>query len=269
MSDKVIITKETIKRLVSDVRQIMKHPLHDNGIYYEHDQKDILSGRALIIGPKDTPYQYGYYLFVFKFPHDYPHKPPKVKFVTFDGNTRFNPNLYVSGKVCVSILNTWQGDQWSGCQTISTILLTLCSLLNEKPLLNEPGITEQHHDFNNYNNIIHYRNYDTAIYEMLKNNLKDDSPLKYFMVFKEIMMENFIKNAPAILEDISKQSAKKINNSFLSTSIYSMKATLSYAHLYKKIKNLYDNETGKKVKTEKQTKSEKKVKSEKKSFVKA
>ena len=65
---KVHISKETIKRLVTDVRQIMKHPLHDNGIYYQHDQEDMLKGRAVIIGPKDTPYQYGYYLFYFKFP---------------------------------------------------------------------------------------------------------------------------------------------------------------------------------------------------------
>ena len=55
---KVHISKETIKRLVTDVRQIMKHPLHDNGIYYQHDQEDMLKGRAVIIGPKDTPYQY-------------------------------------------------------------------------------------------------------------------------------------------------------------------------------------------------------------------
>jgi ubiquitin-protein ligase len=59
--------------------------------------------------------------------------------MTNDGSTRYNPNLYKCGKVCVSILNTWSGDKWSACQTINSILLTLCSLLNNMPFLNEPG----------------------------------------------------------------------------------------------------------------------------------
>ena len=84
----------------------------------------MLVGYALIIGPKDTPYAYGNFLFKFLFPYDYPHTPPKVTYHTNDGYTRFNPNLYKSGKVCISLLNTWKGEQWTGCQTIKSILLT-------------------------------------------------------------------------------------------------------------------------------------------------
>ena len=68
------------------------------------------------------------------FPTDYPHTPPTVTYYTNDGYTRFNPNLYKNGKVCISILNTWKGEQWTGCQTIRTILLSLCTLLNNNPL---------------------------------------------------------------------------------------------------------------------------------------
>ena len=57
------ISKETINRLVKDIKQIRENPLHDNGIYYYHDDNNILKGYALIIGPKNTPYNYGYYLF--------------------------------------------------------------------------------------------------------------------------------------------------------------------------------------------------------------
>jgi len=261
---KVHISKETIKRLVTDVRQIMKHPLHDNGIYYQHDQEDMLKGRAVIIGPKDTPYQYGYYLFYFRFPSDYPHAPPKVKFLTFDGNTRFNPNLYVSGKVCVSILNTWQGDQWSGCQSISSILLTLCSLLNEKPLLNEPGITETHKDFDNYNKIVQYRNYDTAIVEMITNHLHIDKPLKSFMSFKPIIMETFLKNAPSILKDIHDQRIQHGNETKLSTSLYNMFAKLSYDDLHSKMEALYKKCLNEQEKQQRKKTSETKKKQTKK-----
>ena len=63
-----------------------------------------------MIGPDNTPYSYGFYLFNIFIPEEYPFKPPTVKIYTQNENkTRFNPNLYVNGKVCLSILNTWTG----------------------------------------------------------------------------------------------------------------------------------------------------------------
>ena len=98
----------------------------------------------MIIGPKDTPYENGYYLFHFKYPKNYPYSPPKVTYHTNNGVTRFNPNLYRNGKVCISILNTWKGEQWTSCQNIRSVLLTLVTLLNENPLTNEPGYSPGH-----------------------------------------------------------------------------------------------------------------------------
>ena len=104
------ISKETIKRLIRDVKDIIKNPLTDNGIYYKHDDTDMLKGYAMIVGPEDTPYFGGFYFFKFKYPDNYPHSPPKVFFCTNGDGIRFNPNLYTNGKVCVSLLNTWSGD---------------------------------------------------------------------------------------------------------------------------------------------------------------
>ena len=59
----------------------------------------------MIVGPSESLYRYGYYLFNFEFPREYPYAPPKVYYLTNDGSTRFNPNLYRNGKVCISILN--------------------------------------------------------------------------------------------------------------------------------------------------------------------
>ena len=116
-----ILSKETVQRLLKDVRNIIKNPLTDQGIYYIHDDEDILKGYALIIGPEETPYFGGFYFFEFSYPFDYPFSPPDVKYCTNDGSTRFNPNLYTNGKVCVSILNTWMGEKWSSCQTINSV----------------------------------------------------------------------------------------------------------------------------------------------------
>ena len=161
------ISKEAMRRIISDIKDLRNNPLMAHGIYYEHDEADMLKGRALIIGPADTPYADGFYLFKFQFPSNYPHSPPKVEFCTGDGFTRFNPNLYRTGKVCLSILNTWKGEPWSGCQTISSVLLALCTVLNDEPLLNEPGITKTHRDFDGYNEIIKYKNIEVAIFGML------------------------------------------------------------------------------------------------------
>ena len=122
--------KTALKRIAADVSDIIKNPLEDNGVYYKHDEDTIVDGYALIIGPSETPYSGGIYLFHFIFPNEYPHLPPKVIFCTGDGETRFNPNFYKNGKVCLSVLNTWKGEQWSACQTIRSILLTLVTTFN-------------------------------------------------------------------------------------------------------------------------------------------
>ena len=65
------ISKESINRLLKDVKQIIKNPLTENGIYYIHDDTDLLKGYALIIGPEDTPYYGGNYFFELNYPFDY------------------------------------------------------------------------------------------------------------------------------------------------------------------------------------------------------
>jgi ubiquitin-conjugating enzyme E2 Z len=197
----ITLTKETVMRLVKDVKELIKTPLTSHGIYYEHNESDMLKGKAMIIGPKNTPYEGGFYLFEFKFPTNYPHSPPKVKFCTGDGKTRFNPNLYKSGKVCLSVLNTWTGEQWTGCQTISSILLALCTVLNETPLLNEPGIKKNHKDFDNYNKILEYKNIEVAIYNMIKS----PATIEHFPMFMDSMKQSFLANYDIIIQRMQAQ----------------------------------------------------------------
>ena len=107
-SKKVTMSKINKRRLQKDIVDIIKEPLTDNGIYYAHDEENMLKGYAIIFGPDDCIYRYGGYCFEFKFPYDYPFSPPKLKYITNDNVTRFHPNLYRNGKVCISILNTWK-----------------------------------------------------------------------------------------------------------------------------------------------------------------
>jgi len=232
-----VISKETINRLLKDVKQLIKNPLSENGIYYIHDDTDMLKGYAMIIGPSDTPYFGGYYFFELIYPIDYPHSPPKVKFCTNGNRIRFNPNLYICGKVCISLLNTWRGDQWTSCQTISSVLLTLCTLLCNDPLLNEPGVNINHHDIVPYNEIIEFANLDIAICDII--NKKEVVYMPFFENFYDVIKETFVKNYDKLIEIIEKKNNTYNNESKLvKTGFYSMIVDINYHYLLLKIKTL-------------------------------
>jgi ubiquitin-conjugating enzyme E2 Z len=229
------ITKDTISRLLKDVKHIMKNPLTENGIYYIHDDADIMKGYALIIGPSDTPYFGGNYFFEFNYPADYPHSPPKVTYCTNGNNIRFNPNLYVCGKVCVSLLNTWRGDQWTSCQSISTVLLTLCSLLSKDPLLNEPGVDKKHNDMNKYNEIIEYSNINIAVCDIVRK--KSGIFLPFFDNFYPFIKENFLKNYDKLLEFAEKKNTDfQLQSKEFRTDFYTMRVTVDYNIIIEKLK---------------------------------
>jgi ubiquitin-conjugating enzyme E2 O len=98
--------------------------------------------RAMVVGPPDTPYSHVPFFFDFALPSSYPREPPLAHFhAHYVGNERLNPNLYVDGKVCLSLLGTWSGPSWDPQR--STLLQVLVSLqglvLVEEPYFNEPG----------------------------------------------------------------------------------------------------------------------------------
>lgn len=230
----VYISKHTITRLLKDVKYILQNPLTDNGIYYIHDETDMMKGYALIIGPTDTPYFGGNYLFELNYPTDYPFSPPKVTYFTNGDDIRFNPNLYKCGKVCISLLNTWTGEQWTSCQTISTVLLTLCTILCKQPLLNEPGITHIHIDNKNYTNIIEYSNILIAICGIVQKDTKYYN--NKFNIFYPVIRENFIKNYEAIFNFvINKYNTDFKQIQYLRTNLYSMNVEINYKLIIDKL----------------------------------
>ena len=225
-----VVPDYAVKRLISDIREIKKNNLSKEGIYYEHDDSNIMRGYALIIGPKDTPYEYGNFLFIFDFPEDYPHTPPSVKFCTNDGIVRFHPNLYRNGKVCLSILNTWKGEQWTGCQTIRSVLLTIASILENNALLNEPGINENHKDVINYDLIIRYKTIETAIFKLINKNIYT---IENFEVFDNIMENNFKENFENIIN-----SLKKVNcDHHITTNVYGLSIKINKIKLMNNLLN--------------------------------
>ena len=44
------ISSVCVKRIMKDIYDIRENPLTDHGIFYEHDEEDILKGKFLLIG---------------------------------------------------------------------------------------------------------------------------------------------------------------------------------------------------------------------------
>ncbi len=225
----------SVKRILKDINDLEKNNLNSHGIFHYTYNDDIYNLKILMIGPSDTPYEFGFYFFNITMPQNYPFAPPKVTYCTQNGKTRFNPNLYVNGKVCLSIINTWSGPKWTSCNTISTVLLSIQALVFvENPLHNEPGFEKELGLKNdNYNTLLLYENFKTAIYKMILN------PPPTFEDFNSITIKYFIDNYNKIINKIDNNMNKQ--NKSYSLSIYSMNDKLNYKEVKNMIETLYNN----------------------------
>ncbi|KUI54056.1 Ubiquitin-conjugating enzyme E2 Z [Cytospora mali] len=135
---------QSIIRITKELSDIQKNS--DLSLAVACRDVDVRNVKALIIGPHETPYEFGFFEFTFKFNKDYPRKSPSVNAVTTNGGRcRFNPNIYAQGRVCLSILGTWRGErgeEWSSAQGLESILLSIQSLMSSNPYENEPGFED-------------------------------------------------------------------------------------------------------------------------------
>lgn len=161
------------RRLFKEFEQVSSSSMKEMGIYWWYDQTNITKGKALILGSPETPYEASFFVYEFEFSNDYPFNPPKVKLLTSDGKTRFHPNLYVDGKVCLSILGTYSGPSWQSTMSLSMVLISLKALLDANPLAHEPGYasyTLAHPVANQYAKFVKYKMIEYTIQELQRRN---------------------------------------------------------------------------------------------------
>mmetsp|Transcript_19513 Transcript_19513/g.39525 ORF Transcript_19513/g.39525 Transcript_19513/m.39525 type:complete len:309 (+) Transcript_19513:902-1828(+) len=189
--------------------------------------------RVLITGPDETPYANGCFLFDVNLPASYPQVPPKVQYLTTGGGRiRFNPNLYNCGKVCLSLLGTWQGPGWvSGESTLLQVLISIQSLiLVPDPYFNEPGWERERGtprgkvNSDNYNAAIRRYTLDAAIESHLSNILTQTSP---YPEFESVMVKHFLEKRSLIEREIGKWAAKDTSLSPRVSRVRSLLAQLA------------------------------------------
>jgi len=117
----------TIRRLKKELEELELNPPANCSAGIIGD--DIYNWQATILGPEGSPYVGGIFYLRIEFPYDYPFKPPKILFTT----RIYHCNINSVGNICLDILK----EQWSPALTISKVLLSICSIMDD-PNPNDP-----------------------------------------------------------------------------------------------------------------------------------
>jgi ubiquitin-protein ligase len=220
-----------IRRITLDVKKVME--VTDGGLFWIHDDDRVNHGWAVVCAYDDTPYYGGAFCFEVTFPDNYPFEPPMFNYLTNDGRTRFNPNLYKNGKVCLSLLNTWQGEPWSGVQSLLSVLQCIqTAVINQDPLVNEPGHTActnaKHPEVEIYNRMVFHATLETAILGQLSE------PPAYLVPVYDAVKAWALKAVPTLIAK-ARKLADTYDGRIESVNFYSMTVKYRFAELADKL----------------------------------
>eukprot|EP00930_Biecheleria_cincta_P058676 TRINITY_DN44480_c0_g1_i1.p1 TRINITY_DN44480_c0_g1~~TRINITY_DN44480_c0_g1_i1.p1 ORF type:complete len:266 (+),score=52.12 TRINITY_DN44480_c0_g1_i1:55-852(+) len=115
-------SKPAKSRLLKELKVISSDP--PPHIHVAVDETNILDWNYLMQGPKDTPYEGGWYWGKLRFPKDYPFKPPSILMMTPNG--RFQPNT----RLCLS-MSDYHPETWQPAWSVATVLKGLLSFMCE------------------------------------------------------------------------------------------------------------------------------------------
>ncbi|GMT32399.1 hypothetical protein PFISCL1PPCAC_23696, partial [Pristionchus fissidentatus] len=228
--------KDRTKRIAKELASMPNAlPLNaSNGIFVCVDEGRCDIIKVLISGPDDTPYQNGLFEFDVFFPNNYPISAPKCSFLTTgSGNVRFNPNLYNDGKICLSILGTWEGrpeEKWNPYCSLLQVLISIQGLIFVKePYFNEPGFekyqgTEKGEEYSRkYNLQIMHATLTYAIRDQLRNGPD---------CFKKVIQRHYWLKRHAIIEQAKKWLVEMKRDALDAEKSSKRKDSVSFDQIY-------------------------------------
>lgn len=115
-------SRQAQRRLTKEYKTITANP--PPYIIAKPSDENILEWHYVITGPPKTPYEYGQYHGVLRFPSDYPFKPPSISIITPNGRFQCNTRL------CLS-MSDYHPDTWNPTWSVLTILTGLLSFMTD------------------------------------------------------------------------------------------------------------------------------------------
>lgn len=119
------MSNTALQRLRKEFKKLQKEPVPN--IEAVPRESNMLEWNYCITGPKDSPYEGGFYHGKLKFPANYPYKPPSIYMCTPSGRFQINKRL------CLS-MSDFHPETWNPLWSVSSILSGLLSfMLEDKP----------------------------------------------------------------------------------------------------------------------------------------
>ncbi|KAH6932317.1 hypothetical protein HPB50_004840 [Hyalomma asiaticum] len=184
------VSRLCVARVMSDIKELFTDP--PPGVHIAPVENNVANIHALVLGPADTPYDGGFFHFVVECPSEYPVKAPSVRIMNTDrGRVSFHPNLYACGRVCLSILGTFVGPGWTPAHSLRSLLLSIQSILSDRPYFNEPGmyVERQPGDSERYSRIVQHETIRVAVCDAVEACLKGSSQCP--PPLREVMLKSF------------------------------------------------------------------------------
>lgn len=199
----------------------------ESSIFYRYNENNLKFHEFIITGPEGTPYDSGCFHFRMYCGSNYPEKNPRVNICTTgNGNVSFNPNLYSSGRICLSLLGTFsgqKGESWiPGTSTMFQIMISIQSLvMNAEPYFNEAGSENLIKTDNgkkssvDYNYTVRLNCMKWAMIDMIKNPVKgfENAIRTHFKLKTDHIKQvcnQWVSEAPAKLKSDYNETYKKL-----------------------------------------------------------
>ena len=147
--------------------------------------------------------------------------------------------MYPNGLMCLSILGTWSGPSWTSAMTLSMIILSIQAIMDDNPLVHEPGYEKNPASAEHikYQKIVEYYNNKDFIgktIDMVLQTTPYIESLSYLSFFKESLTAFYESNdtQQRIIEKLLKLKTINTSKIIVSTSYRTSNATIDYAELY-------------------------------------
>jgi ubiquitin-protein ligase len=230
------MNSDAVNIAMKEARSATKLSLETDGMLLRFDPNNIQTAYMCLVGPETTPYEHCFFLFKFTLANDHPLSPPSVVYLTNDGSSRFNPNLYTNGFVCLSILGTWQGPSWEP-STLECVGQTIRSMvLTATPLRCEPGYSSYDvAQLAPYSKFVEFHSLDFSLTQAI------ESPPEGFEEFKQPLIEYFIGHMAFYTSKLEwlrlKGDGQTINESYSQSTLVTEygKTAIKLTELYQKL----------------------------------